>query len=40
MSCVDCHSGFPVLNEEGRMFKIGGYTKADALEKSNFPPFR
>ncbi len=38
MSCVDCHAGFPVLTEEGRMFKIGGYTKTDALEKSNFPP--
>src|SRR5476649_1435688 len=26
MSCIACHTEFPVLNEFGRQFKLNGYT--------------
>jgi len=36
MQCIACHTEFPVLNEFGRQFKLGGYTLATGLTR--LPP--
>lgn len=37
MSCIACHTEFPVLTEYGRNFKLGGYTQSNG--ESHLPPF-
>src|SRR5471032_3035791 len=37
MSCIVCHTEFPILTEYGRQFKLSGYTMSNGA--SNLPPF-
>jgi hypothetical protein len=34
--CIQCHTGFPILNDFGRQFKLSGYTLA--VGNSDLPP--
>ena len=36
MSCIGCHTEFPILNEHGRAFKLTGYTNSSG--GSEYPP--
>lgn len=36
MQCLDCHQPFPILTEEGRLFKLTGYTLS--TNETNLPP--
>ena len=36
MSCIACHTEFPILTEFGRTFKLGGYTQSNG--ESQLPP--
>ncbi len=36
MQCIVCHTGFPVLNQFGRQFKLAGYTQS--AEQTQLPP--
>ena len=36
MSCIACHTEFPILTEFGRNFKLGGYTQSNG--ESHLPP--
>src|SRR5471032_3067701 len=36
MSCVSCHTEFPILTEYGRQFKLTGYTMGSG--QTNLPP--
>jgi hypothetical protein len=37
LQCINCHTEFPILNDFGRSFKLGGYTLSS--EKTLLPPF-
>jgi hypothetical protein len=37
MSCISCHTEFPILTEQGRQFKLMGYTQSS--DESKLPPF-
>ncbi len=36
MSCISCHTEFPILNENGRNFKLTGYTNSTG--GTDYPP--